>query len=114
MKHTIDAANQKLGRVASKAASLLIGKNLTSFARNKAPEVTVEVVNASKIYIDTKKARDTRYSRYSGFPGGLRYESMAQIIDDKGMKALLEEAVKGMLPKNKLQNTMLKNLIITE
>lgn len=115
MKHTIDAKDQKLGRVASKAAALLMGKNTTSFVRNAAPkQVTVEIINASKISLDAKKAKNTKYARYSLYPGGLRFENMEQIIAKKGYAGLFEEAVKGMLPKNRLQNGMLKNLIVTE
>ena len=114
MKHTIDAKGEKLGRVASRAASLLMGKNTTTFARNVVPEVVVEIINASQIVIDPKKARDTKYSRYSGYPGGLKFRSMAEIIEKKGYGELFTIAVYGMLPTNKLRSIMIKNLIVTE
>jgi large subunit ribosomal protein L13 len=114
MKHTIDASQQKIGRIATKAAVLLMGKNLPNFKRNVAPKIQVEIINASKVDVTAKKLRDTAYPRYSGYPGGLRFESMGQIATKKGFAAVIEEAVKGMLPKNKLQNGMLKNLTITE
>lgn len=56
MKHVIDAKDKKLGRIASEAAIILMGKNRTDFAKNTVPEVTVEVTNASKIFIDPKKS----------------------------------------------------------
>lgn len=114
MKHTIDASQQKIGRIATKAAVLLMGKNLPNFKRNVAPKIHVEIINASKVDVTSKKMRDTTYARYSGYPGGLRHESMEQIATQKGYAAVIEEAVKGMLPKNRLQNGMLKNLTITE
>lgn len=114
MKHTIDAKGEKLGRVASRAASLLMGKNSPSFARNVVPDVVVEIINASQISLDAKKARDTKYARYSGFPGGLKFQNMNEIVAKKGYRDLFEKAIYGMLPTNKLRSIMIKNLIVTE
>ncbi len=115
MKHTIDAKNQKIGRVASQAASLLMGKNLTTFVRNDFPrDVQVEIINASKCDIDAKKARQTDFARYSGFPGGLRFETIADVAAKKGYSEVFRQAVEGMLPKNTLRPRMIKNLIVTE
>jgi large subunit ribosomal protein L13 len=115
MKHTIDAKDKKLGRVASEAATLLMGKNLTGFVRNAAPkDVRVEIINASKASFETKKLRDTKFARYSGYPGGLRYESMDQVAAKKGYSELFRQAIKGMLPSNKLRADMLKHLTVTE
>lgn len=112
--HTIDATNKRLGRVASEAASILIGKDTPEFARNKAPEVEVSVINASKIKITEKKRGQKEYAKYSGYPGGLRYEKMDDVIEKKGFKEVLRRAVDGMLPKNKLRAKMIKRLKITE
>ncbi len=114
MKHIIDAQGKKLGRVATAAAALLIGKNSVDFAKNVAPEVTVEVINASKLDLTAKKRVQTKYARYSGFPGGLRHEDMNDITRKKGFGGLLREAVYGMLPKNKLRAIMDKHLIVKE
>jgi large subunit ribosomal protein L13 len=114
MKYTIDAENKKVGRVATEAAVLLMGKNLTDYARNKIPKITVEIKNTSKVIIDDKKLTQKTYSRYSGYPGGLKQPTMEQVIAKKGYSELFKEAVSGMLPKNKLRSKMMNNLIITE
>jgi len=114
VKYTIDATNKKLGRVASEAAILLMGKNAPGYARHEESENTVEIINASGLSITPKKQRDTKYTSYSGYPGGLKVASMEQIIDKKGKAELVKIAVKGMLPKNKLQARMMKKLTITE
>ena len=114
MKYTIDAENKKIGRVATQAAVFLMGKNMPSFKRNVAPQVTVEIKNASKASIDEKKKSQKTYSRYSGYPGGLKKPTMTEVIGKKGYSELFREAVRGMLPKNKLRSKMIKNLIIKE
>ncbi|HEY4479103.1 MAG TPA: 50S ribosomal protein L13 [Candidatus Paceibacterota bacterium] len=115
MKYTIDAQNKRLGRVASEAASLLMGKNKTNFVRNANPkDIVVTISNCSKIVLPRKKMRDTKYARYSGYPGGLRFLSMEQIAQKKGYSELFKIAVRGMLPGNKLRPDMLKRLIVTE
>lgn len=113
-EYVVDANGKKLGRVASEAAALLMGKNLTSFVRNSHPEVKVTIANASKADLSEKKKIEKVYKRYSGFPGGQTVESLEKVIEKKGHKEAFRKAVKGMLPKNKLQTEMLKNLYITE
>ena len=112
VKYTIDAQNRKIGRVATEAAVFLMGKNLPTFKRNSIPEVTVEITNTSKASFDEKKMATKTYSRYSGYPGGLKQPTAAQVVAKKGHGELFREAVSGMLPKNKLRAKMLKNLII--
>ncbi len=114
MKYVLDAENKTIGRVATEAAVFLMGKNTPEFARNHIPAVTVEIKNASKASIHEKKMTQKTYSRYSGFPGGLRQPTMEQVIAKHGYSELFKEAVLGMLPKNKLRSKMLQNLIITE
>ena len=114
MKHTLDAENKKVGRVATEAAIYLMGKNISLFKRNSIPEVTVEIKNASKASIDEKKMLNKTYSRYSGYPGGLKQPTMKQVVTKKGYSEIFREAILGMLPKNKLRAKMIKNLIITE
>jgi large subunit ribosomal protein L13 len=111
--YTIDATGGKLGRLASKAASLLTGKNSTEYARNKVFDVKVVINNASKIDIVESKLK-TAYRRYSGYPGGLYEKSMEQIIEKKGKGAVLKLAISGMIPHNKLKSKIIKNLTITE
>ena len=114
MNYIIDAENKKIGRVATEATVYLMGKNLPTFARNAIPEVKVEIKNASKVFIDQKKRTTKTYSRYSGYPGGLKQPTMNQVMAKHGYSELFKEAVKGMLPKNKLRSKMMNNLNITE
>ncbi len=113
MKYTIDAKDQKLGRLASKVANLLMGKNEAAFTKNAMPTVTVEIVNAAKIEVSEKKLTEKLYKNYSGYPGGLRIKNMKQVIGKLGHQEVISDAIYGMLPKNKLQRKMMKNLTIT-
>jgi len=114
MEYTIDAKNKKIGRVATAAAVLLMGKNRTDFVRNAIPAVQVKVENASKLSISEKKLQSKFYKRFSGYPGGLKEESMKKVIEEKGNKEILRKAIYGMLPHNSLRPRMMKNLIIEE
>ena len=114
MEHTLDAKGKKLGRIASQAASFLMGKNTTSFVRNAVPKVKVKIINASKADIRNKKLDSKKYKQYSGYPGGLKITGMKKLTSDKGFRESFKIAVYGMLPKNKLRSEMIKNLIITE
>jgi len=111
--YTIDATGKKLGRVATQASSLLIGKNSVEYARNKVFNVSVLITNASKLDI-TEKKQATVYKRYSGYPGGLHEKSMEQLIEKKGKGAVLRAAISGMIPSNKLKSRIIRNLEITE
>ncbi len=110
----IDAKDKKLGRIASEVASLLMGKDAPGFARNKVLDRKVTITNASKLAITPKKTREVVYTRYTGYPGGLKHETMEHAIAKKGHGELLKRAVRGMLPNNKLRPKMLQNLIIEE
>jgi len=114
MTYTIDAKDKAIGRVAAEAAKFLMGKNATSFKRNVAPDVTVNIINASQAKVSEKKSETKTYSRYSGYPGGLKKETLGEISARRGFGEVLKHAIKGMLPKNKLRAKMLKNLFITE
>jgi large subunit ribosomal protein L13 len=114
MEHTIDASSKKLGRVATEAAVLLMGKNEPTFARNIIPKTKVKIINSDKIETTNKKMLQKVYKNYSGYPGGLRERTMKKVVQDGGMKEALRIAVRGMLPKNKLRDRMMKNLIITK
>jgi large subunit ribosomal protein L13 len=114
MKHTIDAENKKLGRVASEAAKILMGKHTTNFAKNTIADDTVEVINASKLDISEKKLGDLAFKYFSGFAGGLREETLGRAIEKKGMGEVLRKTVSGMLPKNKLRDRIIKHLKVTE
>ncbi len=114
MEHTIDATNEKLGRVASKAARLLLGKDKTDFAKNKVVGDKVKVTNASKISITEAKLKTRTHARYSGYPGGLTKEPLRRVAEKKGYAEIIRHAVNGMLPKNRLRTKFMLNLEVTE
>lgn len=112
--YKIDASKQKLGRVASEAAAILMGKNTTDFAKNVVTDVQVLVENASKMDISDTKREKKVYLRHSGFPGGQKSETLDKVLKTKGYEEVLKRAVRGMLPKNKLRPIMLKNIKVTD
>ncbi|MCI0542786.1 uL13 family ribosomal protein [bacterium] len=112
--HTIDAKNARLGKVATEAARHLMGKNSTGFAKNVAPKMSVRITNAGFLAVNRKKLDQKQYVSYSGYPGGLKIAPIRNVIAKKGYKEVLRKAVKGMLPKNKLQAVMMNNLTIEE
>jgi len=112
--HTIDAKGIALGRVATKAAVLLMGKNRADFERNKVTPVSVTIINASQVSITPKKAGLKRYKSYSGYPGGLKELSVNRTVEKKGYKEIFKKTIFGMLPKNKLRSKMILNLNVTE
>jgi len=115
MKTTIiDAKGMTIGRVASKAAVCLMGKDEATFERHMITGGTVTISNASKIKIDPRKLDTVKYAQYSGYPGGLRYETLAQVLEKKGIEEVLRRAVYGMLPGNKLRSEIMKKLTVTE
>lgn len=112
--YKLDATGKRPGRLATEVAVLLMGKNRTDYARNRIPDIKVEVVEASKMNIDPTKAKAKTYYHHSGYPGGLKSQNMEKVIEKKGAKDVLRRAVSGMLPKNKLRAQMLKRLIIKD
>ena len=111
---TIDAAGVTIGRVATQAAVALMGKDEPTFERHIMTGGKVTIVNASKLKIDPRKLDTVKYAQYSGYPGGLRYETLAQVLEKKGVEEVLRRAVYGMLPGNKLRPEIMKNLTVTE
>lgn len=111
-KYNIDAKGRVPGRVATEIAVLLMGKNLTDFARNKIPDIEVEVTSSAQMSLNAKKLKDKMYSSHSGYPGRLKRLSQEHVLERKGAKEILRRAVYGMLPKNKLRARMMKNLTI--
>ncbi len=107
--HTIDASGQVLGRLAVQAASLLMGKNKAIFSRNIDTGDFVTVVNAEKVIVTGKKPEQKMYYRHSGYPGGFRETSFDEMIGTHPER-VIEFAVKGMLPTNKLRARMMKRL----
>ncbi|MDE1974988.1 MAG: uL13 family ribosomal protein [Patescibacteria group bacterium] len=114
MKYTIDAQGKKIGRVASRAAAALMGKNSVSFAKNKVADGQVEILNASKADLTAKKKTDTIHVTYTGHRGGINRESLGRLIDRAGAAEAFRRAVRRMIPNNKLRDGRMKNLIIKE
>lgn len=114
MNYTIDATNKVLGRLASEVAALLNAKNNVNFVKNRVSDVTVKVINASKIKVTGNKMKESVHKSFSGFPGGLKEMPLTYVVAKKGYTEILTHAVRGMLPKNKLQDVRMKNLVIEE
>lgn len=108
---TLDARKESLGRVASKAAMILMGKNKATFERNKAPDVQVVITNADDLILTGKKEKAKMYRRHSGYIGNLK-EFTAGWMRQHDSRVMVRLAVSGMLPKNKLRSQFLKQLHI--
>ncbi len=111
MEIIIDAKNKALGRVASCAATHLMGKNKAGYAPNVSPKTRVKVINLSEAKIIGKKLEQKVYKRHSGYPGNLKSITLGKAME-KNPIAAFKKIVEGMLPKNKLKKIMLKNLIV--
>lgn len=112
--HIIDATDRTLGRVASEAAHALLGKRSAQFVKNLALPVEVTVDNAGKMHLPARRTKGKIYSNYTGYPGGLRFTSMEEMIAKKGIAEVLKKTINGMIPRNKLRKPRMKNLIINE
>ena len=113
-EHKINAAGKKLGRVASEAAKVLMGKHSADFENHKVADVKVVIENADKLDISDKKMRQEVRKRYTGFPGGQRVDSLGEFIARRGIGETVRDTVKRMLPKNRLRDERLKNLDVTK
>ncbi|TAJ15464.1 50S ribosomal protein L13 [Patescibacteria group bacterium] len=113
-EYTIDAKGRTLGRVASEAASILMGKNIVAFARHKAPEVSVKIVNVAKLSISEKHLKNDKFAHFSGYQGGLKFETLGASIKRLGYQFAVKHAIRGMIPATRLRNGMLKRLIIVD
>ncbi len=111
---TIDATRVPLGRLASKVAIILRGKNLPGFTPYLDHQVTIKITNASKMGVTGTKITDKMYTRHSGYPGSLRKTSLGEVITKKGASEAIRRAVRGMLPPNRMRAKLLKRLIIEE
>ncbi len=105
----VDAQNQVLGRLASQVASVLKGKHKASFSPHLDAGDHVVVVNADKIRVTGRKLSQKRYTRYTGYPGGLRVTEFGKAVRLHPEKIFFH-AVRGMLPHNHLGRKMLKKL----
>ncbi len=107
--YVVDAAGKTLGRLATEAASVLSGKKNPKYVPFIDMGDHVIVINAEKVRLTGLKSQQKLYRRYTGFPGGLREESFTRLLARKPEK-IVEEAIKGMLPKSKLGRQMATKL----
>ena len=107
----VDAEGQILGRMATKVATVLMGKDKPIYTPHVDTGDYVIVVNASKIKVSGKKGEQKEYQHYTGYPGGLREVSLRELMEKKPTAAV-KRAVWGMLPKNKLRKKRIKRLKI--
>ena len=107
--HLVDADGKTLGRLATRVAILLRGKNKPIFAPHQDTGDFVVVINAKKVFLTGKKWKEKIYTHHSGYPGGLKQAS-AEKIAQKKPERLITMAVQGMLPKTKLGKKLIKKL----
>ncbi len=109
--YVIDAEGKPLGRVASKAAHILRGKHKATFTPHIDCGDYVIIINASKVLLTGNKLEDKKYYNHSQYPGGLRVRTAKEMVE-RYPEEMVEKAVKGMLPKNRLGRAMYKKLFV--
>jgi len=107
--HLIDASDKVLGKLATEVATLLLGKHKPMYSPNLDTGDFVVVINATKIRVTGDKMKQKFYYRHSGYPGGLKSVSLEKMMQTHPTR-VIEHAVKGMLPHNRLGAKMLKKL----
>ena len=105
----VDVADQPLGRISSFIARLIRGKHKTNFTPHVDTGDYVVVINAEKVKLTGKKMTEKQYISYTGYPGGQRFATPKEVLQ-KHPERLIEYAVKGMLPKNRLGDALITNL----
>lgn len=107
----VDAENKVVGRITSEIAKILRGKHKPSYTPHVDCGDNVIVINAEKIRFTGKKMTDKVYIRHTGYPGGQRFATPREVLN-KNPKGVVESAVKGMLPKNRLGRQLFTNLYV--
>ncbi|MEY4382476.1 MAG: hypothetical protein RI995_18 [Bacteroidota bacterium] len=107
----VDAENQVLGRLCSEIAKIIRGKNKPSYTPHTDCGDQVIVINADKVRLTGKKLTDKVYTRHTGYPGGQRFATPREVLA-KNPRGVVEAAVKGMLPKNRLGRALFNNLYV--
>jgi len=107
----IDAENEVLGRLATKVANFIRGKYKTCFTPHSDCGDNVIIINAEKVRVTGNKENDKVYIRHTGYPGGQRFATFKRMLDKKP-EFIIEKAVKGMLPKNRLGSALFRNLYV--
>lgn len=111
--HFVDAEGKVLGRIATEIASTLVGKDKPTYTPGVLPKVKVVVTNAAKVAVTGNKEDDKIYYRHSDYPGGIKQETLGEVRAKDSTK-IIERAVKGMLPNNKLRKRFMANLYVYE
>jgi|SRR3989344_4945513 len=109
MKYELDATNQSLGRLATKIATILRGKNLASYAPNVLPNNTVIIKQIKKAKFTGSKISQKKYHHYSGYHGGIKTRSLKELWETKP-EHVLQGIVYRMLPTNRTRDKIIKNL----
>ena len=107
----VDAENQIVGRLTSEIAKILRGKHKASFTPHVDCGDNVIVINAEKVRFTGKKMNNKVYTRHTGYPGGQRFATPREVLA-KNPRGVVEAAVKGMLPKNKIGSELFRNLYV--
>ncbi len=109
--HLVDAEGETLGRLATRVAKVLRGKYKTNYTPHADCGDYVVVINAEKIELSGKKWDDKVYTRHTGYPGGQRTLTAKELLEKRPIR-LVEKAVKGMLPKNRLGSKLYSNMYV--
>ncbi len=109
--HLFDAKGKVLGRLATEVAQVLSGRDRVDFAPHIDAGATVVIINADQIALTGNKENDKRYYRFSGYPGGIKNITVKD-QRKKDASKMIEQAVRGMLPKNKLASKMMNRLYV--
>lgn len=109
--YIVDATNQTLGRMSARIAAILRGKNKPYFTPHVDCGDYVIIINADKVVLTGEKLNQKEYITYSGYPGGQKRERAASLLNRRP-EAVIERAIKGMLPKNKLGRQVFKKLFV--
>ncbi len=109
INYVINAKNKILGRLISKIVFILLGKNRLDYYPGKFFDINIKIINVSKIKLTGSKCNNKKYYKYSGYPGGLKTYFFKNIFDKK-FDFIVKNAIKGMLPNNKLRKLYLKNI----
>lgn len=106
----VDAKDQVLGRLSSRIATMLRGKNKVNFTPHVDCGDNVVVINADKVRLTGKKWAEKQYVRYTGYPGGQRFTTPEELVKKKNIEFMIEHAVRLMLPKTRLGKAIYNNL----
>jgi large subunit ribosomal protein L13 len=109
--YLLDASNAPLGRIATQAATFLMGKNDPEYAPNVIANHIVVIINSDKLYLTGTKELSKKYYRHSGYPGGIKETDFANLKKSDSTE-IIKKAVRGMLPHNRLQSEVIKHLKI--